>query len=50
MVITNGDSLFGTVLDDVNKMVLKMNVGDSLTFGKFVPSSDYAVESLYSGT
>lgn len=37
MLITNGDSMWGTVYDDINKMALQLKVGDCLTFGHFLP-------------
>ena len=40
MLITSGNSMWGTVYDDINKMALQLNVGDCLTFGSFVPIVD----------
>lgn len=40
MLITNDNSMWGTVYDDINKMALQLKVGDCLTFGSFVPNVD----------
>ncbi len=36
MLITNGDSIWGTVYDSIRKAMLKLNIGDCLTFGSSV--------------
>ena len=33
MLITNGDFMWGTVFDNINKMALQLKIGDCLTFG-----------------
>ena len=40
MLITNGNSMWGTVYDSIDETVLQLNIGDCLTFGFFVPSVD----------
>lgn len=40
MLITNGNSMWGTVFDDPGKTAMQLNIGDCLTFGSFVPSFD----------
>ena len=37
MLITNGNSMWGTVYDDINQMALQIKIGECLTFGSFVP-------------
>lgn len=37
MLITNGDSMWGTVYGDINKMALQLKIGDCLAFGCFFP-------------
>lgn len=39
MLITNGNAMMGTVYDDSN-VAIRLNIGDCLTFGSFVPSFD----------
>ena len=41
MLITNGDAMWGTVYDDIDKMALQLKIGDCLTFGAFVPDGSY---------
>lgn len=38
MLITNGNAMMGTVYDDTGDMAIRLNIGDYLTFGSFVPS------------
>lgn len=40
MLITNNNSMWGTVYDDINRAALQMKVGDCLSFGSFVPQTD----------
>ena len=40
MLITNGNSMWGTVFDAPGKTAMRLNIGDCLTFGSFVPSVD----------
>ena len=40
MLITNGNAMMGTVFDDAGEAAMRLNIGDSLTFGSFVPSVD----------
>ena len=40
MLITNGNSILGTVNDDINRMAKRLNVNDCLAFGSFVPNVD----------
>ena len=40
MLITNGDSMMGTVYDDIHKSAMKLQIGDCLSFGAFVPNVD----------
>ena len=36
MLITNGDFMWGTVFDDINKKALLLKIGDCLAFGNFL--------------
>ena len=40
MLITSANAMMGTVFDDTNEMAMRLNIGDCLTFGSFVPSFD----------
>lgn len=40
MLITNGNAMMGTVFDDTNEMAIRLNIGDCLAFGSFIPSFD----------
>lgn len=40
MLITNGNSMWGTVFDTPGKKAMRLNIGDCLTFGSFVPPVD----------
>lgn len=40
MLITNGNAMMGTVFDDISEMAMRLNIGDCLTFGSFIPSFD----------
>lgn len=40
MLITNGNAMKGTVFDDTNEMAMRLNIGDCLAFGSFIPSFD----------
>lgn len=40
MLITNGNSIWGTVFDPPGKKAMRLNIGDCLTFGSFVPPVD----------
>lgn len=40
MLITNGNAMMGTVYDDTGDMAIRLNIGDCLTFGSFIPSFD----------
>lgn len=40
MLITNGDSMMGTVYDNINKMALELKIGDCISFGSFIPDVD----------
>lgn len=40
MLITNGNSMWGTVYDSIDETAMRLNIGDCLTFGSFVPSVD----------
>lgn len=40
MLITNGDFMWGTVFDDINKKALQLKIGDCLTFGNFIPDGE----------
>lgn len=41
MLITNNNSMMGTVYDDINKTALQLKIGDCLTFGSLIPVVDY---------
>lgn len=40
MLITNGNSMWGTVFDSPGKKAIRLNLGECLAFGSFVPSFD----------
>lgn len=40
MLIANGDSMMGTVYDNINKMALELKIGDCISFGSFIPDVD----------
>lgn len=40
MLITNGNSMLGTIFDNPCKIAKQLNIGDCLTFGSFIPSVD----------
>ena len=40
MLITNRNSMMGTVYDHINDLAMRLNIGDCLTFGSFVPAVD----------
>lgn len=40
MLITNSNAMWGTVYDGIDETAMRLNIGDCLTFGSFVPSVD----------
>ena len=40
MLITSANAMMGTVFDDTNEMAMRLNIGDCLAFGSFIPSFD----------
>lgn len=46
MLITNPDSMWGTVYDDTNKLALQLKIGDCLSFGSFIPNETYQAPSI----
>lgn len=40
MLISNGNAMMGMVYDDTGDMAIRLNIGDCLTFGSFIPSFD----------
>lgn len=40
MLITDANAMMGTVFDDTGEMAMRLNIGDCLTFGSFIPSFD----------
>lgn len=47
MLITNGNAMKGTVFDDTNEMAMRLNIGDCLAFGSFIPSFDSSDVSVH---
>ena len=39
MLITSGDSIMGTVFDDIGQAALRLKLGDCISFGSFVPEA-----------